>query len=83
MGQILQIGGTNTITTSGQVLALASSAGSYGTYDIEGGLLVIPGLTQGNGAAQFSFGFGTLQGRFSLLHQRAHGPLQVGTKCRL
>ena len=43
-------------------LFLAVSAGASGTYNLNGGLLVLSssGLTQGAGSAAFNFGGGTL-----------------------
>ena len=57
-GTFTQSGGTN---TAGSLL-LAMSAGESGTYDLNGGVLLLSssGLTQGSGTASFNFGGGTL-----------------------
>ena len=57
-GQFTQTGGTNSVGT----LTLAQSAGSYGSYDLTGGLLALSssGISQGAGSASFNFGGGTL-----------------------
>ena len=47
-GTFTQSGGTNSLSGS---LTLAQSAGSSGTYNLNGGLLTLAGLTQGGGAA--------------------------------
>ena len=42
-------------------LLLAENAGSSGTYNLNGGLLSLAGLTQGSGSATFNFSGGTFQ----------------------
>jgi autotransporter-associated beta strand protein len=63
-GVFTQTAGTNTISGS---LVLAQSAGSTGTYDLNGGLLSLAGsgLLAGAGSAAFNFSGGTLQARAS------------------
>ena len=63
-GSFTQSGGTNAVSGS---LCLAYTSGSSGTYNLNGGVLSIAALSQGNGAAAFNFGGGTLQaaGQFS------------------
>jgi autotransporter-associated beta strand protein len=63
-GVFNQTGGTNSIPgtyflTSG--LVLGQYAGSKGTYNLEGGTLILKALSQGAGSANFNFGGGTLQ----------------------
>ncbi|MGO9111612.1 MAG: beta strand repeat-containing protein [Thermoguttaceae bacterium] len=53
-----QTGGTNTIGSS---LTLGYGTGSSGTYNLNGGLLVVSSLSQGSGTAAFNFSGGTLQ----------------------
>ncbi len=56
-GSFTQSGGTN----SAGSLILAQSAGSTGTYNLNGGLLSLSGLIQGSGSAAFYFSGGTLR----------------------
>ncbi len=58
-GSFTQSGGTNSISGN---LTLAVNSLSVGTYNLNGGLLVLSGagLTQGSGSAAFNFGGGTL-----------------------
>ncbi len=61
VGSFTQTGGTNAV--SGR-LVLAQSAFTTGTYNLNGGLLILSGaagLVEGSGAAPFNFGGGTLQ----------------------
>ena len=50
-------------------LNLGNQTGSSGTYNLNGGVLAIAGLSQGGGAAAFNFGGGTLE---------ATGPFSTG-----
>ena len=65
IGTFNQSGGTNTIWWNS--LILGSQSGSSGTYNLNGGTLMIKSLTKGSGTAAFNFGGGTLQasGSFS------------------
>ena len=56
-GTFTQSGGTNSTSS----LFLACQAGSSGTYNLAGGVLVLPALAQGPSAATFNFSGGTLQ----------------------
>ena len=58
-GTFTQTGGTNSATAG---LNLASGAASAGTYNLNGGLLLVGsgGMTASQGAASFNFGGGTL-----------------------
>jgi autotransporter-associated beta strand protein len=57
-GSFIQSGGTNTVT---DYLQLAHAPGSFGSYSLNGGLLILPQLIQGSGSAVFNFNGGTLQ----------------------
>ena len=57
-GIFTQSGGTNSIGSS---LYLGDNAGSNGTYNLNGGVLVISSLNTGLGTAAFNFNGGTLQ----------------------
>ncbi len=57
-GIFTQSGGTNSIGSS---LYLGNNAGSNGTYNLNGGVLVISSLNTGLGTAAFNFNGGTLQ----------------------
>ena len=57
MGNFLQSGGTN--SCSG--LLLGSSTSASGTYNLNGGQLVLGSLGQGSGSAAFNFSGGTLR----------------------
>jgi autotransporter-associated beta strand protein len=64
--QYVGYSGTGTFTQSGgsnsaYALSLGASTGSSGTYNLNGGTLCVCGISQGAGAAAFSFGGGTLQ----------------------
>ena len=63
-GVFTQSGGTNTVSNS---LVLGEDSGASGTYNLNGGVLLTPTLSQGSGTATFNFGGGTLQagGSFS------------------
>ncbi len=56
-GSFTQSGGTNTVGG----LSLGQSAGVSGTYNLNGGLLNLSGLTHGAGTAAFNFSGGTFQ----------------------
>ena len=58
IGTFNQTGGINLISSD---LILGYYGGSSGTYNIEGGKLILRSLQKGYGAAQFNFGGGTLQ----------------------
>jgi len=62
-GVFTQSGGTN----SANNLEIGVSAGSHGTYNLNGGLLLLSSASQGLGTAAFNFNGGTLQagGAFS------------------
>ena len=64
-GTFRQTGGTHTVQTT--TCLLGNYAGSHGTYDLEGGTLILKSLYRDAGAATFHFGGGTLQagGTFS------------------
>ena len=66
-GTFTQSGGTNSCGS----LTLGSNAGSGGTYNLNGGLLVLATLGQGLGTAAFNFNGGTL-GRRRFFQQPAH-----------
>src|SRR5208283_1660657 len=59
-GSFTQSGGTNTVSST---LELGCNSGDSGTYNLNGGLLVLPasGITVGSGSAAFNLGGGTLQ----------------------
>ena len=57
-GIFVQWGGANTINGN---LCLGYGSGSSGTYNLNGGLLILPLLSQGLGSAAFNFSGGTLQ----------------------
>ncbi|MGA2259496.1 MAG: autotransporter-associated beta strand repeat-containing protein, partial [Thermoguttaceae bacterium] len=57
-GNFVQSGGTNSVSGP---LYLGQYAGSSGTYNLSGGVLILPALIQGSGAAVFNFSGGTLQ----------------------
>ncbi len=57
VGTFAQSGGTNSI---GGGLCLGSDPGSSGSYNLNGGELVVSVMSQGSGAAAFNFGGGTL-----------------------
>ncbi len=63
-GTFTQSGGTNIISN---YLYFGYDAGSSGTYNFNGGLLVVAGLSPGSGSAAFNFNGGILQasGSFS------------------
>ena len=58
-GNFTQSGGTNTFLSGRPVLGYAS--GTSGTYNLNGGILILPALSGGSGTAAFNFGGGTLQ----------------------
>jgi fibronectin-binding autotransporter adhesin len=70
--EIVGLGGSGTFTQSGGInncgssLQLGVNAGSGGTYNLNGGLLVVSSMTQGVGSAAFNFSGGTLQARTGL-----------------
>ena len=57
-GLFTQSGGTNTVLNN---LYLAYDTDSNGTYNLNGGTLVLKSLSKGLGTATFNFGGGTLQ----------------------
>ena len=57
-GAVSQTGGTNSV---GGTLYLGYGSGSYGTYNLNAGVLAVQGLSGGPGTATFNFGSGTLQ----------------------
>ena len=63
-GIFTQSGGTNTIV---EPLTFADNSDASGTYNLNGGMLIVAGLTQGSGTAAFNFNGGILQasGSFS------------------
>jgi len=56
-----QTGGTNTISNPSLGLLLAANPGSVGTYNLNGGTLILGDLRKGNGTAAFNFGGGTMR----------------------
>ncbi len=56
-GIFTQSGGTNATDS----LTLAYTPGSSGTYNLNGGTLILPALSGGSGTAAFNFGGGTLK----------------------
>jgi autotransporter-associated beta strand protein len=64
-----RFGGTGTLTQSGGLivensllgLAFGLESGSGGTYNLNGGVIVLQNIRSGHGAAAFNFGGGTLQ----------------------
>ena len=59
-GTFLQTGGTNNIAAVYDCLYLGYNAGSSGTYNLNGGTLILWALSKGSGTAVFNFGGGTL-----------------------
>ncbi len=59
-GSFTQSGGTNIINANGS-LYLGAYAGGSGTYNLNGGVLILSSLLQGSGSAAFNFNGGTLQ----------------------
>jgi autotransporter-associated beta strand protein len=57
-GNFTQSGGTNNIPTA---LYLGYTSSASGTYNLNGGTLILPALSDGPGTAAFNFGGGTLQ----------------------
>jgi hypothetical protein len=57
VGTFTQTGGTNSVGS----LVLAQSAGSNGTYSLQGGLLSLSSLSCGSGLSAFNFSGGTLK----------------------
>lgn len=57
-GTFSQSGGTHTVSDA---LGLGESSGGNGTYNLNGGTLVLKKLYQGSGSATFNFGGGTLR----------------------
>ena len=57
-GVFTQSSGTNNVGTN---LYLAIVSNDSGTYNLNGGLLILAGLTQGSSSAAFNFSGGTLQ----------------------
>ena len=57
-GSCTQFGGTNTVSNG---LYLGYSSGSNGTYNLNGGTLIVNSLSGGSGTAAFNFGGGTLK----------------------
>jgi autotransporter-associated beta strand protein len=57
-GTFFQTGGTNTITSA---LMLGYNSNVSGTYNLNGGKLILKSITKGSGTAAFNFGGGTLQ----------------------
>ena len=75
--------GTGIVTQSGGVnncgispLTLGYNTGSSGTYNLNGGLLILSSLSRGSGSVAFNFNGGTLQasGSFS-----SNLPIELGT----
>jgi autotransporter-associated beta strand protein len=58
MGTFTQSGGTHTVSSP---LVLGYGAGSSGTYNLNGGLLVVSSLNQSSGTALFNCSGGTIQ----------------------
>ena len=58
-GVFTQTGGTNTISNE---LVLGNNAGASGTYNLFGGLLVVPNIIQGSGSASLNITGGSLTG---------------------
>jgi fibronectin-binding autotransporter adhesin len=61
-GLFTQSGGTNTIAGN---LYLGYNTGGDGTYNLNGGTLVVQSLSKGSGTAAFNFGGGTLKANSS------------------
>jgi fibronectin-binding autotransporter adhesin len=72
-GTFTQSGGTNSISIS---LRLGYVAGSSGTYNLNGGVLVVPSLSQGAGSSTFNFNGGTLRASNGLSTSQ---PMTLGT----
>ena len=62
-GVFTQSSGTNNVGTN---LYLAIVSNDSGTYNLNGGLLILAGLTQGSSSAAFNFSGGTLQAAAAL-----------------
>ena len=56
-GTVTQTGGTNSVGTT---LVLGQNAGSFGTYNLFGGLLVVSSVTQGSGSGSLNISGGSL-----------------------
>jgi autotransporter-associated beta strand protein len=61
-GTFTQSGGTNTISNA---LRLGDQTGGNGTYNLNGGTLILAAINVGAGTATFNFGGGTLQANAS------------------
>ena len=74
-GTLTQTGGTNEIS-GGPGLTIGNLVGTSGTYNLEGGLLLVPSLKAGPGNTALNFSGGTLQagGPFS-----CYVPIALGT----
>lgn len=59
-GTFTQSGGTNVLRL-GKPLDLGYWSGSSGTYNLNGGTLILSSISSGSGTAAFNFGGGTLQ----------------------
>ena len=72
-GTFTQTGGTNTVSGT---LYLSWLPGGSGTYNLDGGQLVVWGISQGTGNAVFNFNGGTLQASDSFA---TNLPMAMGT----
>ena len=64
--EIFGCAGTGTFTQSGgtnnaNVISFGTNAGSGGTYNLNGGLLIVSSMSRGSGSAAFNFNGGTLR----------------------
>jgi fibronectin-binding autotransporter adhesin len=57
-GTFTQTGGTNTVLST---LYIGYNSGGSGTYNLNGGTLILKSLSKGSGTAAFNFGGGTLR----------------------
>ncbi|MEI8373060.1 MAG: autotransporter-associated beta strand repeat-containing protein [Planctomycetota bacterium] len=60
-GTFTQSGGTNTVPGISGIFCLGYYAGSSGTYNLSGGMLILPSLNQGSGTAVFNFSGGIIK----------------------
>ena len=72
-GIFTQSGGTNTVTNT---LTIGNVSGGTGTYNLNGGLLIVSALTKGSGTATFNFNGGVLQAGSTLSSSL---PMTLGT----
>ena len=83
-GTVNQTGGTFDAAAVDNVL-LGANAGAVGTYNLNGGTLIVKAINQGAGTANFNFDGGMLQAAAHHEHGAAHdrqrqrGPSSIRT----